>query len=230
VFQWEPLTQNATEWILNSSKAMANFAIAQAGTITKNLFFVVLNAVLMFFLIFVFLKDGRKIYEFIYQIAPLEESNRRIIFQQVNDTFSAVIYGQVLTSLVQSLVAGTIYWILGLPAPIFFAAATFFATLIPVVGAVGVWLPLALYLVTMQAYVKATVLALAGILVISVIDNLIKPALIGEKTRLPYFLLFFGILGGVKLYGLMGIFLAPTVLSLFFAVVKIYQENMRVHA
>jgi predicted PurR-regulated permease PerM len=73
--------------------------------------------------------------------------------------------------------------------------------------------------------VKAVILFVFGAFVISVIDNVMKPALIGEKTRLPYFLLFFGILGGLKLYGLMGIFIAPVVLSLFFALVKIYQEK-----
>ncbi|MCM8776188.1 MAG: AI-2E family transporter, partial [Candidatus Omnitrophica bacterium] len=59
----------------------------------------------------------------------------------------------------------------------------------------------------------------------SMIDNVLKPALIGEKTKLPYFLLFFGILGGLRIYGLMGIFLAPVILSIFFALIKIYQEE-----
>jgi predicted PurR-regulated permease PerM len=80
-------------------------------------------------------------------------------------------------------------------------------------------------LITLGRHGKAAILFIFGALVISLIDNLMKPALIGERTRLPYFLLFFGIFGGIKLYGLMGIFIAPVVLSLFFALVKIYQEK-----
>jgi len=225
LFQWEPLKQNATEWILGSTRAIGNFAASQARTITKNLFLFGLNTLMMTFLLFVFLKDGEQMYRFFYDIAPLEEKNKRSIFKQLNETFAAVIRGQLLTSLTQAVVAGIIFWALGLPLPIFFAAITFLVALIPVVGASAVWLPLVIYLITLHQQTKALILFLLGAFVISLIDNLMKPALIGEKTKLPYFLLFFGILGGIKLYGLMGIFIAPVVLSLFFALTKIYQEE-----
>jgi predicted PurR-regulated permease PerM len=225
IVQWEPLKQNAEAWILNSTRAVGNFAATQVGTLTKNIFFVILNVFLMFFLLFVFLKDGEKIYRFVYDIAPLEKGNKKSIFRQINDTFAAVIRGQLLTSFTQAFLAGTIFWILGLPLPILFAAATFLVSLIPVAGPSMIWVPLVIYLFVQQHYVKAVILFFFGLLVISLIDNIMKPALIGEKTKLPYFLLFFGILGGIKLYGLMGIFLAPVVLSLFFALIKIYQEK-----
>lgn len=225
VFQWEPLKQNAREWILNSTKAVGNFTAAQAGTITKNVFVLSFQVLMMTFLLFVFLKDGEKIYRFIYDIAPLEERNKKSIFGQMNDTFAAVIRGQLLTSLTQAIVAGIVFLILNIPLAIFFAAVTFLTGLIPVVGASAVWLPLVIYLITEEQHVRAAILFIIGLLVISLIDNVMKPALIGEKTKLPYFLLFFGILGGIKLYGLMGIFIAPVVLSVFFALVKIYQEK-----
>jgi len=225
LFQWEPLKQNVADWLLNSTRAIGNFAAAQAGTVTKNILLVALNTVLMTVLLFIFLKDGEKIYQFLYDIAPFEEKNKKSLFKQVNETFAAVIRGQLLTSLTQAVVAGFVFWILGLPVPILFAALTFLIALIPVLGASGVWFPLVIYLVTLQQYGRAIVLFFFGTLVISLIDNLMKPALIGEKTKLPYFLLFFGILGGLKLYGLMGIFIAPVILSLFFALTKIYQEK-----
>jgi predicted PurR-regulated permease PerM len=225
ILQWEPLKQNLAEWILSSSRAIGNFATGQAATITKNLLLVILNILLMTFLLFIFLKDGTKIYKFIYQIAPLEERTKRAVFSQINETFSAVMRGQLLTSMTQALVAGIVFWILGLPIPLFFAAATFLAGLIPVVGASTIWFPLVVYLIVMNNYIKAGVLFVIGTLIISLIDNIMKPALIGERTKLPYFLLFFGILGGIKLYGLMGIFIAPVVMSLFFALIKIYQEK-----
>jgi len=225
LFQWEPLKKNAADWVLTSTKNIANFTINQAGTITKNIFSVFFSSILVCFLVFIFLKDGEKIYRFIYQITPLHEENKRPIFAQISDTFSAVIRGQLLTSLTQAIVSGMVYWGLQLPAPIFLAAATFISTLIPFIGAVGIWLPLAIYLFAVQEYWKASILILFGILVISVIDNIMKPAIIGEKTKLPYFLLFFGILGGLQVYGILGIFLGPLILSLFFVLVKIYQET-----
>ncbi|MDP3920269.1 MAG: AI-2E family transporter [Candidatus Omnitrophota bacterium] len=225
VFQWEPLKENMTASLLGASKASANFAISQVGVFTKNLFLISLNVVLMFFLVFVFFKDGEAIYNFVYAIAPIEEDAKKSIFAKINDTFSAVIRGQLLTSLVQSVIAGIAFWLLGIPASIFFAGATFLATLVPVVGASAIWLSLTVYLITIQAYVKAAILAAVGLFIISLIDNIMKPALIGEKTKLPYVLLFFGILGGLKVYGLMGIFLAPVMLTLFFVLAKIFQEK-----
>lgn len=225
LFQWEPLKENATSWIISSTREIGNFAAAQAATLTKNILLNSLNVLFMVFLLFVFLKDGKKIYQFIYQIAPLEEKTKRSIFRQINETFEAVIRGQILTSLVQATVAGTIFWILGLPLPLLFAALTFLTTLIPVAGASIVWVPFVIHLAATHQYLKAGILFILGLFVISVIDNIMKPALIGERTKLPYFLLFFGILGGIRLFGLIGIFIAPLILSLFFALTKIYQEK-----
>lgn len=224
-FQWEPLKENAREWILTTTRSIGNFTASQAAIITKNVLLFVLNTLFMVFLLFIFLKDGEKIYRFIYQIAPLEEKNKKSLFSHINETFSAVIRGQLLTSLTQAVVAGMVFWVLGLPIPILFAALTFLAALIPVVGTSAVWLPLVIYLCTLHLYGKAVILFILGVFVISLIDNIMKPALIGEKTKLPYFLLFFGILGGIRIYGLMGIFIAPVILSLFFALIKIYEEK-----
>ncbi len=225
VFQWEPLKRDVGDWILSTARSVGSFATAQASTFTRNILLVTLNVLLTFTLVFVFLKDGEKIYRFIYQIAPLEKESKKSVFGQINETFAAVFRGQLLTALVQAVLAAAIFWVLGLPVPIFFAAVTFLTSMIPVLGASFVWLPLVLYLLVLEQNTKALVLFIFGALVISLVDNLLKPALIGEKTKLPYFLLLFGILGGMKLYGLMGIFIAPVVLSLFFALVKIYEEK-----
>jgi len=208
LFQWEPLKENAQTILLNTSKSITNFSVAQVGTLTKNIFYVVFSVLIISFTTFVFLKDGDKVYEFIYNIAPLEEENKKAIFGQINETFAAVIRGQLLTSLTQAFIAGTVFWSLGLPLPIFFAIATFITALIPLIGAAGVWLPFTIYLFVIHSYTKAIILLVVGAGVISLVDNLMKPALIGEKTKLPYFLLFFGILGGIKLYGIVGVFLA----------------------
>ena len=223
--QWEPLKENLSQWLLNSARALGNFTAAQAGTITKNIFFVILNIFMMSFLMFAFFKDGEQIYSFLYEIAPLEEKHKKPVFLRISETFSAVIRGQLFTSLTQAFVAGIFFWILGIPLPLFFATVTFITAMIPVVGAATVWFPLVVYLAATHQYMKAGILFVFGVLVISLIDNIMKPALIGEKTRLPYFLLFFGILGGIKIYGLMGIFLAPALLSLFFALIGIYREK-----
>ena len=225
IVEWEPLKQSITEWLLNSTRNLGNMVAHRVGTLTKNSLLVGLNLIFMMGLTFVFLRDGEKIYNFLYHIAPMEEKNKKVIFRHITETFGAVIRGQVLTALTQAFLAGFVFWFLQLPLPILFGALTFLTSLVPILGACIVWGSFVIYLFLLKCYVKAVILLLFGMFVISLIDNFMKPAIIGEKTKLPYFLLFFGILGGLKLYGIMGIFLAPLVLSLFFALINIYKEK-----
>ena len=225
ILGWDFIQKNSESWITSSVSALGHFAVRQTGVLAKNIVSTTLGFFLTLFLVFFLLKDGRKIHGFLYEIAPLEEETKKHIFGQVQDIFSAVIRGQIVTALVQSGVSGVVFWALGLPLPIFFAGVSFLASMIPFLGCASVWVPFVVYLLFMKAFVKAGILLFLGTFVISLIDNLLKPLLIGGKTKLPYLLLFLGILGGVKVYGFVGIFLAPVALSLFFVLIKIYQEK-----
>ena len=225
VFASQTVKDSLSAWFLGTTKTVGNLAATQAGAFTKNIFFVLLNVFFMSFLTFVFFKHGEKIYSFIYEIAPFEKETKKALFKQIHETFIAVIRGQLLTSVTQACVAGIIFTVLGVPIPLFFTFLIFLTSLIPILGAASVWFPIAVYFLLMHLYGKAIVLFVVGFFGISLIDNIMKPAIIGERTKLPYFLLFFGIMGGMKLYGLMGIFLAPVVLSIFFALIKIYREK-----
>jgi predicted PurR-regulated permease PerM len=97
--------------------------------------------------------------------------------------------------------------------------------MIPVVGSATVWVPFAIYLAIGQEWGRMAALLVLGTFVISGIDNILKPLLIGHKTKLPYSLLFLGILGGVQAYGLIGVFIAPAFFSLFFVLIKIYRDK-----
>lgn len=224
-FASQPVKNSLSSWALGATKTLGNLAATQAGTFTKNIVFILLNVFFMSFLTFVFFKHGARIYRFIYEISPFENETKKALFKQIDETLVAVIRGQLLTSVVQAAVAGIVFTALGVPVPLFFTFLIFLTSLIPILGAASVWFPIAVYLLLTHLYAKAIILFVAGFFGISLLDNIIKPAVIGKKTKLPYFLLFFGIMGGMKLYGLMGIFLAPVVLSLFFALIKIYREK-----
>ena len=225
LFAYDSVKNTLSSWLLSGTKTIGNLAATQAAAFTKNIFFVLLNVLFMSVLTFIFFKHGEKIHRFIYEIAPFEKETKKALFDQIHETFVAVIRGQLLTSITQAALAGILFTALGVPVPLFFTFLIFLTSLIPVLGAASVWLPIAVYFLFMQLYGKAIILFVVGFFVISMVDNVMKPAIIGKRTKLPYFLLFFGILGGMKLYGLMGIFLAPAVLSLFFALIKIYREK-----
>ena len=222
---WDPLRKEISDTILQSAKGLGNFAAFQLATFTKNFLIWIVNLVLIAFLLFFFFKDGKTIYEFIYGLIPMQKKNKEVLSKKINETFAAVIRGQFVTCLVQASIAGFTYWFLVLPLPFFFAFLTFITCFIPVTGAATVWVPITIYLFTVGQTGKAVTLLIVGTLAISLSDNLLKPILIGEKTRLPLILLFFGILGGVKIYGFIGLFLGPIILSLFFVLANIYREE-----
>ncbi len=225
IVDWTPIKNTAADWILSSARKLGNITAAEVGSLTKNVFSITINLFFMSVLVFVFLKDGAQIYDFLYQIAPFEEKTKRTISEQITGTFEAVIRGQVLTSFAQAIVAGVLFSAVGIRAYLFFGVLTFILSMIPVGGAALVWIPLSAWLFFTGFKIQALILAIGGITIISLLDNVIKPAVIGERTKLPYFLLFFGILGGLAVYGFVGVFIAPVVLSLFFALVKIYREE-----
>ena len=145
----------------------------------------------------------------------MTRENKEVVFQRLAGTVSAVVRGLVVTGGVQGILAGAAFWTLGVPYPLFLGLLIAFLALIPIGGAVLVWLPSAAYLFFSGSWGKALTLFLWGALVISMVDNFLKPLLIGEKTKLPTLFLFLAILGGLVFYGFIGVFLGPVILALF---------------
>ena len=225
LIQWEFVKDQLEEWVLNSTGTVGNFVLKHATLLTKNIVTGIFDLLLTFFLLFFFFRDGAKIYRFIYEVTPLDEAHKQEIFNQLSDTFSATLRGQLFTALAQAATLGVVFWFLRLPLPVFFAAITFLAAMIPVFGAATVWVPFAIYLGATQQWGRMTALLILGAFVISGIDNVLKPLLIGHKIKLPYSLLFLGILGGIQVYGFIGIFIAPAFFSLFFVLIRIYRDK-----
>ncbi len=221
------LKANVTELLLKGARAIGNFSAMQLSSFTKNVFLWAVNFSLIPVLLFFFLKDGRLLHDFLFQLAPLSKLNKVLVSQKINETLAAVIRGQLVTSLVQAALTGFTFWFLALPLPIFFGFVTFLTSLVPVTGAATVWVPFVIYLFAVNETRKAVTLLLIGIFVISLSDNLLKPVLIGKKTKLPLLLLFLGIFGGLNLYGFIGLFAGPVVLSLFFVLLEIYQKEFQ---
>ena len=225
VFASDLIKETLSNTLLGATHSLASLTTAKLTAFTRHIPFIIFNVFLVVFLTFFFTRDGEKIYRFIYELTPLEEKDRKAVFAKLNDVFSGVIRGQLLTSFTQGILTGVTFFFLSLPAPFFFGFVTFITSTIPITGASTVWVPFAFYLAITHQTAKAISLFIIGTFVISLSDNLLKPLLIGEKTKTPVFLLFLGILGGLRAYGVTGMFLGPVFISLFFALVKIYQEQ-----
>lgn len=208
-----------------SAQKMSEVIVGQIQSGAKNFLFFVLNYFITIVIFFFFVRDGEAMARGIKDLFPMTRENKDIVFSRLEVTVSAVVRGLVVTGGVQAILAGLAFWILGVPFPVFLALLVAFLALVPIGGAVVVWAPSAFYLFLSGSWVKALILFLWGALVISTVDNFLKPLLIGEKTHIPTLFLFLAILGGMSFYGLIGVFLGPVILAIFLTLIDIYRKE-----
>lgn len=201
---------------------LSGFLVSQASAAVQNVFILPLHIVIWFFTFFFFLKDGKELCVRLRSLLPMSEAHQASLFDRVVDAVFAVVHGSVITAMVQGLLAGLGYWAVGLPFALLLGVATSFTALFPIGGATLVWLPSCGYLFLQGEYIKGVILLLWGIGIVSSIDNVLKPLLIGNRLRLPVLFLFFSILGGLGAFGVLGLILGPVIFALLAALLDLY--------
>lgn len=196
----------------------------QVSAIFKNLALFFLHLLFVMLGFFFFLRDGLRYARFLVSLLPLEKLYQDRVVGAFSKTVTAVVRSMFVTAFVQGILAGTGFAIAGVPVPVLLGVLTFITSFIPFLGAASVWVPATVYLIVQEEFLKGIGLGLYGFLVISTVDNFIKPWIIGESMKVPVFVLFFTILGGLKVYGVIGIFIGPIILSLGMAFLTIYRE------
>ena len=182
-----------------------------------------LNFVFMLFSIFFLLEDGPKFLDRLSGYMPFGKRERDKLIKQVKDIVISTIYGGVTVAVVQGAIGGIVFYILGIPSPVLWGLAMFITSFVPMLGTFIVWGPATVYLFLNGYYIKAVILILIGIFVISMVDNILRPLIIRGKMKMPILAIFFSILGGINLFGLIGFIMGPLVLALFVSVVEIWR-------
>ncbi len=227
--KWRPEVQSLNidlpTLALRAGDAVSNFIVGQATGIAKNFFLFLFNFLIMTFSLFFLFRDGETLYHTLRDLLPMEPEHKEAIFIRLYETVSAVVQGMAVTAATQGFLAGVGFWFLGIPFAFFLGCASAFFSLLPIGGAAVIWIPCSLYLFFSGSWIKAAILLVYGTLIISGVDNILKPLIIGGRTRLPTLFLFFGILGGLQAYGFLGIFLGPVLLATLVAFVQVYKEE-----
>lgn len=177
---------------------------------------------------FFFLRHGPHWIRNLRETLPLPPQVAHSLLETVALTIKTVFRGVLLTAASQAALATLGYTVVGAPVPVLLGFLTFLTALLPFVGAAAVWLPTAIGLYAVGKVGAAIGLAFYGTLVISLVDNFLRPILIGQGMRLPILWLFLVIIGGLQSFGFLGILLGPAALALFLACVRIYQQARRV--
>jgi predicted PurR-regulated permease PerM len=212
--------QFIAERLKGMSGAIANRTLGFVGGIVGavvQIFFVIFTMYYLF-------RDGDRIRRAFRSALPLQESKSTEIFARTRDVISASVYGVLVIATIQGALGGLAFWALGLPSPLLWGVVMIFFSMIPMAGAFIVWVPAALYLGISGQWGYAIALAAWGILVIGSIDNFLRPKLVGEKTRLHELLIFFSVLGGLQVFGVLGLVLGPVVVAVTLALIDVLRH------
>jgi predicted PurR-regulated permease PerM len=198
---------------------------SQVGTVLKDSLLLVIHLFIMLTVLFFFFKNGENYYRTAMDLFPFSGEQKQAIARKLHDTFTAVINGIFLIALGQGMMTGIGFAVFGVPFPVFWGFLAAILALLPVGGASLVWIPGALYLLISGLPVKGILLALWGIVLVSLPDNFLKPLVIGKKANIPTLFLFLGILGGLQAYGFFGILFGPLIVTLLTAFIQIYRDE-----
>lgn len=206
-------------WAGEGARAVLQFLASLGGRIFLGALGTVLGFVIMMFMLFFFIRDGREMFATLRELIPMSRTHRARLFAHLASVTRAVVYGTGVTALVQGVLISIGFAILGLPAPIVFGVIAALLALAPLVGPPVVWVPAVLVLVAQQRWYAATFLVLWGVM-ISTMDNVLRPILVSGRARVGTLTVFIGVLGGVAAFGAIGLILGPLVLVLVIALVR----------
>lgn len=206
--------QTASGWVISESLTL--------GSATFN---VVLKTLLMFYLLFFFLRDGERLGAYIMRRLPLGDRKERALFQRFATTTRAIMKGTVFSAVAQGVVGGIIFAIAGVENATLWGAMMAFMAIIPAVGPGLVWVPAGLILLGTGSLVPALVVLIGGAAVVSPLDNIIRPMLVGREISMPDALILISILGGIGAFGIAGVIVGPVVAALAMAVWDIFAEE-----
>lgn len=211
--------------ILKGLGEVSSDMAAQIGSLLKNTLLMVLNLIILVLALFFFFRDGTSYVRTTLGLLPFTAGQKETVSRKFYETFQAVINGVFLIAFIQGLMTGIGFAIFGIAFPAFWGLVAALLALLPIGGAAPVWLGGAGYLYFSHEPTNAVLLALWGAILVSLPDNFLRPLIIGRKAKLPTFLLFLGILGGIQAYGMLGILFGPLVVTLLMSFIVIYREE-----
>jgi predicted PurR-regulated permease PerM len=195
----------------------SQYLAGQAVNIGQDAVNLVVSFFVMLYLLFFFLRDGQALVQRLNHLLPLRQEIKRDLAGKFATVISATVKGNIVVAMVQGALGGFIFWALGLNAPVLWGVVMAFLSLLPAVGAAVVWLPMAVYLLISGQTTQGLVLAAFGVLVIGLVDNLLRPVLVGKDIKMPDYLVLLSTLGGISLFGLHGFVLGPVIAAMFMA-------------
>ena len=202
--------------------AVAGRTFAIAGDVVV----VVLKIIFIIITLYYLLRDTDRVHEALLDSLPLERAQTHRIFARTQEVIGASVYGVLVIATVQAILGGMAFWALGLPSPLLWAVVMFFLSMIPV-GSFLVWVPGSIYLALRGDLTRAIILAVWCAAVVGMVDYVVRPRLVGKRTRMHELLVFFSVIGGLQVFGPLGLVVGPVVVAITLALLDIFRKAER---
>ncbi|MGD9401834.1 MAG: AI-2E family transporter [bacterium] len=209
-------------WISGNLQRITSFLAGKVSSVVGNVSMAIVSFVFIVFSMFFFIRDGNKIADYTWDLLPMSDDLKEKLATHQLEVVEASIYGGLMIAAVQGGLGALVFWILGLPSPLFWGVVMAFLSVIPLVGPWVVYIPAAAILALSGSWVKGGILLAIGTIVVSQADNFLRPVIVGKRAKIPTLILLFSILGGIKLFGLLGILLGPIIASMVLTLVQFY--------
>lgn len=179
----------------------------------------------MLYLLFFLLRDGTALSARVREAIPLEKAHKQRLSEKFATVIRATVKGNLVVAFAQGALGGLIFWILDIQGPVLWGVLMAFLSLLPAVGASLIWGPVSIYFLATGNVTQGLILAAYGVLVIGLVDNILRPILVGKDTKLPDYIVLISTLGGMSIFGLTGFVIGPVIAALFIACWEIFSPN-----
>ncbi len=219
--------QQVTTKLIEIAKTIADFSLTAAKNLTQNSLTFLIMFVIMIYALFFFLKDGEKILKKLSHISPLGDEHEEIMYKKFTSTVRAVLKGTLIVGAIQGFLGGVLFYITGVEGALILGIIMMLFSIVPGFGSYVVWLPAAVVMFILGNIWQGTMIVIVGMLVISTVDNFLRPILVGKDTQMHPLLILFSTLGGLLIFGVSGFIIGPIITALLLSLWEMYEQYYR---
>ena len=209
----------------SSAVTVSQFLANQAISIGQDTIRITIFFFLMLYLLFFFMRDGTKILDGLVQALPFGDERERHLLERFAEVSRATLKGTLVVGFIQGLIGGILFAVLGIGGPVLWGVVMAVLSIIPAVGPAVIWLPAAIILIVNDRILPGIVLIVVGTLIIGLVDNFLRPLLVGRDTRMPDYLILLSTLGGLTAFGIAGFVIGPIIAAFFLSIWEMAKEE-----
>ncbi len=225
VFASEEISNNFIVSLNNSVNYLTKYFYDKVIGIFINSPVIFLHVIIILFVFFFGLRDGDKLMTYIQSLSPLSKESEKKVFQQFKDITHSVIYGQIVIGIIQGILTGIALFVFKIPNPIVLTLLAVFLGILPIIGPSLIWIPVCIYLIAVGRIATAALLLVYGFVIVSGIDNVLRPVIVGKKVKINSGIILVSMIGGLLVFGILGLIIGPLVIAYLLLILETYRKT-----